>query len=87
MESIDKFLNTLDIFYCESYEPIDFGYGAGCAGLYAELYEHAFKGNGVKVCVNRYGEGDIFKCGYGDGNANYLYENEEAGYGRPYKHK
>lgn len=83
MANVNKFLNTLDIFYCESYEPIDFGYGAGCAGIYAELFENAFKGNGLKG-IDRYGNGDIFKSGFGEGNANYSNDIKNKGYGKPH---
>ena len=83
MANTDKFLNTLDIFYCDSFEPINFGYGTGCAGMNADLFPNTFKGNGLNG-IDRYGKGDIFKCGFGDGNANFFYYNKDAGYGKPH---
>lgn len=59
------------------------GYGAGCAGIYPELLENGFNGNGLKG-IDRYGKGNyVFKSGFGDGSANCPNDIKNKGYGKP----
>lgn len=85
MESIDKFLNKVDIAYCEISEPRDYGFGKGYGGFYDAMnYNHANKGNGIEG-TDFYGKGNDFMEGYGNGHINSfnIVNDEDKGYGKP----
>lgn len=84
MENTDKFLNKVDIAYCDISEPRDYGFGEGYGGFYNARNENpAYKGNGIEG-TDFYGKGNGFMGGYGDGRANDIVNDKDKGYGKPH---